>query len=170
MLILAATGSGAQPANLVANPGFVELDAGGDAVASLDGWGAFGEASALDFAGDTNRGHATLFGGRFGSSGGVFQQGIPAVPGARYELTIRIRWEENWDARTRFGLEFFAADDATRVGDATTEISGEAVGLGYRRYDASAVVNPGCNGTTDSIVLGPSNVYASAAARSDGRG
>ncbi|MEN0019269.1 MAG: hypothetical protein AAF747_00130 [Planctomycetota bacterium] len=140
--------------NLTRNAAFADVNDDGD---FGDEWGVFG-AAAVNFTffgdevpfipnplpgspnnnSDDNPGHATLFGDRPGNDGGVFQTGIPAVPGETYEITIRIQWEENWDARTRFGLEFFAADDSTLLSAFVDEIVDERVGEGYQRFDLSA--------------------------------
>jgi hypothetical protein len=123
---------------LTVNPGFLDVDSDG---LFGDGWGVFG-AAAVDFQffGDGNDGHATLFGDNIGNTGAVFQTGIPASAGTTYEATFRIQWESNWDARTLYGLEFYGADDATKLGETVIEITEDRMvgGTGYRRYDIEA--------------------------------
>ncbi|MEM1183744.1 MAG: GC-type dockerin domain-anchored protein [Planctomycetota bacterium] len=131
----------AQPSAVITrNPGF--LDANTD-LTTGDEWGSFGAASVeLDFFGDNNPGHGTLFADGFGNTGGIFQSAIAATGGTEYEMTIHVQWESNWDARTRFGLEFFEADDTTKISEVLVEID-ELVDSGYRRHDMSAVAPPG---------------------------
>ena len=125
---------------LTRNPGFLDQNAD---MTSGDEWGAFGAALIdLDFFGDNNPGHGTLFADVVGNDGGIFQAGIPGTPGTEYELTIRISWETQWEARTRFGLEFYEADDATKIGETIIELD-EFVDAGYRRHDMSAVAPAG---------------------------
>lgn len=125
------------------NPGFIDVDTDG---LFGDGWGVFG-AAAVDFQffGDNNPGHATLFGDNTANIGSVFQAGIPASAGTAYEATFRIQWETNWDARTQYGLEFYAADDATKIGEQIIEITEDSdfAGTGYRRYDVLATAPEG---------------------------
>lgn len=135
---------GAEPTpNLTTNPGFLDTDS--DATTG-DGWGEFGAALvSLDFFGDGNPGHATLFADNVANTGGIFQAGIPASEGVDYEMTFKIQWESNWEADTFYAIEFFAADDATKLGEAVFEISEDEdfAGTGYRRYDAVATAPAG---------------------------
>lgn len=115
-LLVSAIAIAASPAlatNLITNPGFEDLDTDGS---FGDGWGSFGAQAFLDFFNNGNPGHATLFGDNPANFGGFFQAAIPAVPNTLYEFQIDANFESNWDARTRFGLEFYEADDATAVG------------------------------------------------------
>ncbi len=138
-----ATGAATPTPVLTVNPGFLDVD--GDGLFG-DGWGVFG-AAAVDFQffGDNNPGHATLFGDNTANTGGVFQTGIPASGGVTYEATFRIQWETSWDARTRYGIEFYASDDATKLGEQVVEITEDSdfAGSGYRRYDVSATAPAG---------------------------
>ncbi len=104
-------------AELLINPGFDDLDADG----SLgDGWGAFGAAGFNDFFGLP---HASFFADNPGNSGGVFQTGIAGSPGTTYTFSLtEVRIEENFDADFAFGLEFFAADDDTKLGETLVNI------------------------------------------------
>ncbi|MEO0515335.1 MAG: hypothetical protein AAF086_08595 [Planctomycetota bacterium] len=142
LTLVAASGLAfAQPnAVLNQNPGFLDVDSD---MMTGDAWGAFGAAGVdLNFFGDGNPGHGTLFADNVGNSGGLFQAGVAGTAGTEYELTIHIQWEPNWDADTRFGLEFFEADDTTKIGESIVDID-ELVDVGYRRYDMSAVAPAG---------------------------
>jgi hypothetical protein len=127
--------------NLTVNPGFLDTDT--DMVTG-DGWGVFGAALAdLDFFGDGNPGHATIFADVLGNAGGVFQAGIAASEGVEYEATFKIQFEQLWDADASYGIEFYAADDATKLGEQIIAITDTFAGFGYRRYDVSAVAPVG---------------------------
>lgn len=144
--IAAASGvaMGADPSpNLTQNPGF--LDTNSDAMTG-DGWGEFGAALvSLDFFGDGNVGHASLFGDNTANIGGIFQVGIPAQEGVEYEMTFKVQWESAWDAAFFYSIEFFAADDATKLGETIIEITEDEdfAGTGYRRYDVRATAPAG---------------------------
>lgn len=144
--LVAASGSvfAAEPSpNLTQNPGFLDTDS--DAVTG-DGWGEFGAALvSLDFFGDGNAGHATLFADNTANVGGIFQTGIPASEGVEYEMTFKIQWESNWEAATFYSIEFYAADDATKLGESSFEIMEDEdfAGTGYRRYDVRALAPAG---------------------------
>ncbi|MCP4594325.1 MAG: hypothetical protein GY842_26650 [bacterium] len=99
--------------NLLANPGFNDVDTNG---VFGDSWGAFFNADFNDFWGGNP--HASLFGDFAGNSGGVFQTGIPVLAETEYQLDLlNTRIEPNWDADLLFGLEYYAADDATKLGE-----------------------------------------------------
>ncbi|MGL4514962.1 MAG: hypothetical protein ACRCT8_17900 [Lacipirellulaceae bacterium] len=101
--------------NLAVNPGFE--DANGDTVVG-DGWSSFGAAGFHAFFGAN--GHASLFADNAVNVGGVYQGGIAAIAGQQYQFDLLdTRIERNWDALLRYGLEFYAADDATSLGDFT---------------------------------------------------
>lgn len=147
MLALAAASGMAYAAEpspiLTQNPGFIDLDADG---APGDGWGTFGAAQVdFDFFGDGNPGHGVLYGDNAGNSGGVFEAGIPASAGTTYEMTVKIQWEPEWDARTFYALEFYAADDTTKLDEVVVEIFDAPLfaGLGYRRFDLQATAPAG---------------------------
>ena len=136
-----ATTSGQVNPNLTFNPGLIDTD---DNMSTGDGWFTFGAASAeLDFFGDGNIGHGSFFADMAGNSGGLFQLGIPAVAGETYELNFRAQFEANYDAVTRFGLEFYEADDETKIGETFVEIDDAPVAGGYRRYTMQAVAPAG---------------------------
>lgn len=79
-------------------------------------WGSFGNAGFNDFFGGDA--HASLFADGSGNFGGVFQTGIAANTGELYEFTLNnVRIESNFNADFRFGLEFYAADDSTKLGE-----------------------------------------------------
>ena len=79
-------------------------------------WGKFGAADFNDFFGGNP--HASLFADGNGNFGGVFQLGIDNTEGVTYEFSLTdVRIESNFNANFRFGLEFYAADDATKLGE-----------------------------------------------------
>ena len=99
--------------NIATNPGFEDLDlVGGPG----DSWSAFGAASYDAFFGANA--HASLFGDDSLNVGGVYQTGLPAVAGQAYQFDLlNTRIESNWDADLRLGLEFYAPDDTTKIGE-----------------------------------------------------
>ena len=113
--------------NLLVNRGFEDLDSD---TAFGDGWGAFGAAGFNAFFGAN--GHASLFPDTAGNEGGVFQAGIPATEGQEYQFDLLdTRIESAFDARLRFGLEFYAGDDTTFLGETLVEVdAAERLGLG----------------------------------------
>jgi hypothetical protein len=101
--------------NILVNPGFEDTDAVPDGTFG-DGWGAYGAAGFNDFWG--GNGHASLFADNAGNFGGVFQTGLAGTPGTTYQFDLsNTRIESSWDADLRFGLEYFAADDTTKLGE-----------------------------------------------------
>ena len=136
---LVVSGAGA-PAlavtNLATNPGFEDFDA---VDGPGDGWGSFGAAGFNAFFGAN--GHASLFPDTAGNTGGVFQLGIPAVEGQTYQFDLLdTRIEASYDASTRFGLEFYAADDTTKLGESLVEIDA-AERLALPNVDGGGAVN-----------------------------
>ena len=126
--------------NRLINPAFLDTD--GD-LTTGDDWGVFGAAATdLDFFGSGNPGHATLFGDNLGNEGFLFQTGISGEEGVTYEVAIDAQAEINWDADLYFGLEFYAVDDTTKVGE-TVELAAAAPGMGYRRYTLAATAPVG---------------------------
>ena len=84
-------------------------------------WGKFGAADFNDFFGGNP--HASLFADNGGNFGGVFQLGIANVENALYEFALTdVRIESNFNADLRFGLEFYAADDSTKLGEVLVDI------------------------------------------------
>ena len=105
--------------NLVTNPGFLDLTPAttGSGSPFGDGWGFFANADANEFFGVGNP-HASLFADTPGNNGGFFQQGIAGNPGTTFQFDlIDTRVEPNFDADLRFGIEFYQADDTTKVGE-----------------------------------------------------
>ena len=99
--------------NMLLNPEFLDLDSDTN---FGDYWGAYGAASFNDFW--VGNPHASLFGNWYDNTGGVFQLGIPGLAGEAYQFDLlNTRIEENWDADLYFGLEFYAPDDATKLGE-----------------------------------------------------
>ncbi|MEO0530877.1 MAG: PEP-CTERM sorting domain-containing protein [Planctomycetota bacterium] len=100
-------------AELLTNPGFEDTDTDGN---QGDGWGSFGSAGFNAFFGPN--GHASLFMDNPGNFGGVFQTGIAADPALTYTFDLNdVRIEANAAANARFGLEYYEADDATKLGE-----------------------------------------------------
>lgn len=113
-------GAGSVSAELLTNPGF---ETGGT------GWGSFGNAGFHAFFGPN--GHASFFSDGNGNFGGVFQTGIAATPGATYQFDLTdVRIEANTNANYRFGLEYYQADDATKIGEDIVPISLATTGDG----------------------------------------
>lgn len=84
-------------------------------------WGKFGAADFNDFFGGNP--HASLFADGVGNFGGVFQGGIANTSGALYEFSLTdVRIESNFNANLRFGIEFYAADDTTKLGETIVNI------------------------------------------------
>lgn len=105
-------------AELLTNPGFEDTDMNGD---QGDGWGSFGSAGFNAFFGAN--GHASLFMDNPGNFGGVFQTGIAATPGQEYTFELLdVRIESNAAANARFGLEYYDALDATKLGETIVPI------------------------------------------------
>ncbi|MGP1273140.1 MAG: hypothetical protein ACTS22_07390 [Phycisphaerales bacterium] len=114
---------------LLFNPGFEDVDADGN---YGDGWGSFGAAGFNAFFGPN--GHASLFSDNPGNFGGVFQLGIVGVAGTEYQFDLLdVRLEDNIDANYRFGLEYYLADDATKIGETivTMPLSPTGDGLSF---------------------------------------
>lgn len=98
--------------NMLVNPRFEDLDSNS---AYGDGWGNWGNTGFYDFFG---RPHASFFGDWVGNNGGVFQGAIPGSPGTTYQFDLLdARIESHWDADFLFGLEYYAADDSTKLGE-----------------------------------------------------
>ena len=113
-------GAGSASAELLTNPGF---ETGGT------GWGSYGAAGFHDFFG--GNGHASFFSDGNGNFGGVFQTGIAGTPGATYQFDLTdVRIEANTNASYRFGLEYYQADDATKIGEDIVPISLATTGDG----------------------------------------
>ncbi|MEM1331732.1 MAG: hypothetical protein AAGG07_14380 [Planctomycetota bacterium] len=130
-------------ANLITNGGFEDSNTDGD---FGDGWGTFGAAAVnFEFFPNGNPGHATLFADNTSNFGGVFQQGILGTEGVEYTFSVDGQFESEWDARQRFGLEFYQGDDATLISAALVEITDDSAvaGQGYMTYMMSAVAPAG---------------------------
>ncbi len=120
-------GGAAYGQNLLANPSFDDLD--NDGVFG-DGWGAFGAADFNEFFGADNP-HASLFADTIGNSGGVFQAGIPAAPGDTFMFDVlNTRIEASFDGMLTYGVEFYADDDATKLGVSTATVAPGVTGDG----------------------------------------
>ena len=114
--VLALTSQALAVTNLLVNPGFLDTDIPADGTLG-DGWGKFGAADFNTFFGAANP-HASLFGDNGPNAGGLFQQGIVATAGTTYQFDLMdTRIEASWDADLRIGIEFYAADDTTKLGE-----------------------------------------------------
>jgi len=104
--------------NLLFNPSFEDID---NDMAFGDGWGIFGNTDFNDFFGGNP--HASLFANTAGNSGAVFQLNFGGAAGETYQFDlIDLRIEENFDADLSFGLEYYAGDDATKLGETIVSI------------------------------------------------
>lgn len=113
-------------AELLTNPGFEDTDMDGN---QGDGWGSFGSAGFNAFFGPN--GHASLFMDNPGNFGGVFQTGIAATPGLEYTFDlVDVRIEASAAANARFGLEYYDAGDATKLGETIVPIALSPTGDG----------------------------------------
>ncbi|MEO0530878.1 MAG: hypothetical protein AAF266_09945 [Planctomycetota bacterium] len=102
-------------------------------------WSTFGAAGFNDFFGG-NR-HASLFPDFVGNTGGIFQVGIPAMAGTTYQFDLlNTRIESSYDAVTRFGFEFYAPDDETKLGESLVVIDA-AERLALPNVDGGGGVN-----------------------------
>ncbi len=81
-------------------------------------WGKFGSADFNNFFGAN---HASLFADNSGNFGGVFQSVAAGESLYQFDLTD-VRIESNFNANLRFGLEYYAADDATKLGETIVDI------------------------------------------------
>ena len=87
----------------------IELDQGSSP------WGLFGNAGVNNFFGNT---HLSFFADQPSNSGGAFQTGITGDAGVEYIFSLTdVRVEANANADFQFGLEFYLADDATKIGE-----------------------------------------------------
>lgn len=145
--------------NIATNPGFLDLNEDLD---FGDGWGTFGAVDFLDFFNVGNPGHGTLFGDNTANIGFLFQGNIPAVPGKTYELNTSVSFESEWDATTTYGLEFYAADDSTKLDETIVQITGP-LGEGYRRYRVTGTAPAGAAYVRPIIFF--DNVLSSGASR-----
>ncbi|MEQ9455213.1 MAG: dockerin type I repeat-containing protein [Phycisphaeraceae bacterium] len=95
--------------NLLVNPTLDGPPAG-------DGWGVFGAADFNSFFGANV--HISLYADFVGNEGAAFQLGIPGVAGASYTFELLdTRVESSWDADLIVGLEYYGADDTTKLGE-----------------------------------------------------
>ena len=100
------------PQELLTNPGFEDSGAG---------WSSTGQAGFHAFFGPN--GHASLFSDNVNNNGSIFQTGIPAQPGQIFKFELSdTRIEENADANVQFGLEFWGANEASKVGEELVQL------------------------------------------------
>ncbi len=81
-------------------------------------WGKFGAADFNNFFGAN---HASFFADNNGNFGGVFQSVAAGEGLYQFDLTD-VRIESNFNANFRFGLEYYAPDDATKLGETFFDI------------------------------------------------
>ncbi len=110
------------PTELLVNPGF---ENGGN------GWSSSGAAGFHDFFG--GNGHASLFTDNVDNSGSIFQTGIAAQEGQTFKFILgNTRIEGNADADVQYGLQFWGANEANKIGEEllTLELPGMEVNGG----------------------------------------
>ncbi len=123
---LLSLGMNTASAELLTNPGFEDTNTDGN---YGDGWGSFGSAGFHAFFGAN--GHASFFSDGNGNWGGVYQQGIAATPGQSFQFDLTdVRIESNTNANYRFGLEYYQADDGTKIGEDIVPMSLAVTGDG----------------------------------------
>ena len=111
---------------MLRNPGFDDLDTNGT---PGDYWGAYGNVSFNEYW--PGNPHATLWADTTGNSGGLYQQGLLGQPGTSYQFTLKnARVEENFDGELFFGLEYYAADDFTKLGETIVPVDTAKTGDG----------------------------------------
>lgn len=105
--------------NLLVNPGFEDTDPNqftGSGSPYGDGWGQFGNVDYNSFWGVN--GHASLFADWFDNVGYVWQEGIAGAADTTYQFDLLdTRIEASWDADLWFGMEYYAADNSTKLGE-----------------------------------------------------
>jgi hypothetical protein len=96
--------------NLLVDPGFEGPEYWGQ------GWGTWGAIDFNNFWGADI--HASMYADWYDCIGGVFQPGLSGEPGVSYQFVLyNTRIEPNWKADLRFGLEYYASDEATKLGE-----------------------------------------------------
>ncbi|MEM7576927.1 MAG: hypothetical protein AAF328_05560 [Planctomycetota bacterium] len=116
---------------LLKNPGFEDVNLDDS---EGDNWGSFGAAGFGDVFGgpDGANGHATLFADTVANTGGIFQTSQVGEAGVEYRFSLDdVRLESNWDADLIFGLEYYASDNFTKLGEslvtADTSVTGDGL-------------------------------------------
>jgi hypothetical protein len=136
--LIALTNVQSTKATLLTNGGFEDTDSNGS---FGDGWGSFGNSGFNAFFG--SNAHASLFADNTPNSGGVFQN-VAGAAGVEYQFSLLdTRIEASYDARTRFGLEFYLADNTTKVGESLLTIADPGVEVNNAVYTMSAVAPAG---------------------------
>ena len=110
--------------NLLTNPEFRGADP--NSTAYGDGWGSWGAVGFHAFWGPANP-HASFFADWFDNVGYVWQQGLSGTPGVTYQFDLLdTRVEANWDADFYYGLEYYDANDAIKVGETLVLMDADA--------------------------------------------
>lgn len=126
-VLLLSSSSALAQFNLVQNSSFDDPNMDG---IFGDNWGTFGAADFNQFFGPNNP-HGSLFADQIGNTGGIFQDGIPALAGSEYLFRAEnVRIEANFDGELRIGIEFYAADDTTKVGESILTVPAGVTGDG----------------------------------------
>jgi hypothetical protein len=108
------------------NPGFEEKDR-----ANNPGyyWGTWGNISFNDFWG--GNAHASFWADQIGNFGGLYQASVLGTPGDTYRFAlVDVRIEENFDADMFFGIEYYGADNYTKIGERVQQIDTGVTGNG----------------------------------------
>lgn len=143
---------------LLRDPGFDQFGAE---------WGTFGAAGINDFFGGNP--HASLFADQNGNFGGVFQLGIAGQSGVLYTLRLTdVRIEQNFNANFRFGLEFYLADDATKIGETLVNIDTPSPTDGLVTGDGLSFVMSAL-APTGTVFVRPIFLFDNAAPRGSGQ-
>ncbi|MEM9753396.1 MAG: hypothetical protein AAF916_08420 [Planctomycetota bacterium] len=152
---------------LLKNPGFEDLNVDGN---FDDNWSSFGAAGFGNVFGtpeDAN-GHASLFGDTVGNAGGIFQQSQIGEAGIEYRFELGdVRLDSNWNADLIFGLEYYASDDFTKLGEslqvADTSVTGDGLSFSMTgtAVPGTAFVRPVIQyDNVDSSYLAQSEAFA----------
>ena len=114
--------------DLLYNPGFLDLNTDGY---YGDYWGVYGATDFNDFW--VGNPHASFYGDWYNNVGGIYQLGIVGAEDVTYQFDLlNTRLEANWDADLWFGMEYYAFDDSTKLGESLVQIDAAArLALGH---------------------------------------
>ena len=129
--------------NMLIDPGFEGPPAGAS-------WGTWGNISFNNFWGPDV--HTSLWADWGDNYGGVYQLGIAGQPGTAYQFVLHnTRIESNWDADLYFGLEYYAADDTTKLGE-TMVLIDTAARIANGQVDGNVFTMQGTSAAGTAIV------------------